>query len=319
MNREPIEFERHYDAGHAHRAAGRLDLARRSFVKALSIDPNSARAALGLGQTCYDLGNSDEALHYLDRAVRAEPGNAEALCYCGRALADAGHMDLALQFLQRAIETAPDEFEFKAAAIDVLQGIEFVAENAFYEGFLLDCFDDASVAHDALTNVATSLLWMKPVIKEALAADLLSSSQLSRLANEPLLMQLLSKTIGRSWAFEQFFIKLRSSLAGQRDPEHLPLLAAVAEQAFNTGYEQYQSTTEAELERELVQRGAASLTPAELMLLASFRALADVPGAADIVGWQDLPSPADRVIQRTLREPLRERQIAEQIESLTPI
>ena len=308
-----------YNLGQVHRASGQLDLAQESFQKALSIDPAFAPAALGLGQTCYDAGRSWEALPHLEQALQTDPNNADALCYCGRALADTGQTDLALRFLRRAIEVAPNDLSCTLAAINVLQGVEFSAEHPWYENFLTECLDNPLVTHAAITNVATSLLWIKPAMRDALAADQLDSSHLARLAQEPLLLRLLSKTIARSWSFEEFVTKLRLTLAQLCDPDYLPLLAGVAEQAFNTGYVQYQSAIEAALEQELLKKKVASLTAVELMVLASYRELIDVPGAADIADRSDFPESIQRVIQRTLREPLRERAIRAQIEALTPI
>jgi SAM-dependent methyltransferase len=134
-----------------------------------------------------------------------------------------------------------------------------------------------------------------------------------------LLLRLLSRTIVPSWAFEEFFTRLRRTLAQLCDPDHLTLTAGVAEQAFNAGYVQYQSDEEAALEEELLNRDAASLAPVELMALASYRALIDVPEAAKISNREDLPEATRRVIQRTLREPMRELEIRAQIVALTPI
>ena len=309
----------HYNLGRVHRAAGQLDLAQRSFRRALSIDPAFAKAALGLGQTYYDLGRSSQALQHLEYALQADPDNADALCYCGRALADTGHTDLALNFLRKAIEAAPDDLSHTLATIGVLQGIEFVAEYPWFEQFLVDCLDNPLLSDAAVTNAALSLLWIKPAMRDALAADGLTASQLAGLAKEPLLLRLLSKTTVRSWAFEEFFTKLRLTLARMRDPDHLTLLAGVAEQAFNAGYVQYQSAVEAAIEQELLQKEVASLTPVELMVLASYRALIDVPGAAEIPDPSGFAESTQRVIRRTLREPLREREIQSQIVALTPI
>ena len=319
LQKQENHVEAHYNLGRVHRASGQLDLAQASFQRALSIDPAFAQAALGLGQIFYDSGRSSEALHYLEQALQADPKNADALCYCGQALADSGQMDLALEFLRGAIEAAPDDLSYTLAAIGVIQGIEFREEHPWYEQFLVDCLDNPLLTHDAVTNVAASLLWIKPAMRDALAADRLDSSHFARLAQEPLLLRLLSKTVGRSWAFEQFFTKLRLTLAQMRDPDHLILLAGVAEQAFNSGYVHYQSDVEAALEQELLQKEAASLTPVELMALASYRALIDVPGVAEISDRSDFPESTQRVIQRTLREPLRERDIQSQIVALTPI
>jgi len=175
------------------------------------------------------------------------------------------------------------------------------------------------LTHAAITNVAASLLWIKPAMRVALTAGRLDSSHLAGLAQEPLLLRLLSKTIVRSWAFEQFLTKLRSTLAEMCDPDHLTLLAGVAEQAFNTGYVQYQSETEVAVERNLLEKQAATLTPVELMVLASYRPLVDVPGAEEIADLSDFSEAAQRVVQRSLREPLREQEIRARIEALTPI
>ncbi len=311
--------EAHYNLGLIHRASGQLDLAQKSFREALTIDPTFAKAALGLGQTYYDLGRSSQALQHLEQALQGDPDDADALCYCGQALADTGHTDLALKFLRKAIEAAPDDLSYTLAAINVLQRIEFIAEYPWYEQFLVDCLDNPLLTHAAVTNVALSLLWIKPAMRDALAADHLDSSHLARLAQEPLFLRLLSKTIVRSRAFEEFFTKLRLTLTRMRDPDHLTLLAGVAEQAFNAGYVQYQSDVEAGLEQELLAKKAASLTPVELMALASYRALIDVPGAAEIPDQSGFPESTQRVIRRTLREPSHEREIKSKIVALTPI
>ncbi|MGD8341133.1 MAG: methyltransferase domain-containing protein, partial [Gammaproteobacteria bacterium] len=290
-----------------------------SYAKAFSINPNFAPAALGLGQVCYDLGRSEEALRYLEQSLQADPANADALCCCGQALSDLGHLELALQFMRRAIETAPSERRYTLAAIDVLHAIEFKAENAWYEQFLIECLDAPHLPHDALTNVATSMLWVKPAVREALEATQLDPSHLEALAREPLLVRLLSRAIGRNWAFEQFVVKLRAALARLRSDEHLALMAAVAEQAFNAGYVQYQSVAEVELERELLQKKVTSLTPVELVTIAFYRPLVDVPGASELTDRPDSPEALDRVVERTLREPMREREIEPGIPALTRI
>lgn len=319
LQRKQDYAEAHYNLGRVHRAAGRPDLARNSFLSALALEPGFADAALGLGQACYDLGRSEEALQHLERALQADPDNAAALCCCGQALADMGHVELSLRFLRRAIETAPGELGHSRAAIGVLQRIEFVAENPWFERFVVGCFDDPRLTHASLTNVATSLLWVKPVVQAAVAADRLDASQLAGLALEPLLMRLLSGAIVQSWAFEQLYTKLRATLTALRDPAHLELMAGVAEQAFNAGYVQYQSEDEAALERELLKKDVASLTAVELMVLAAYRPLVDVPGAPDVDLPADSPDAVRRVIRRTLLEPLREREIRTQIVCLTPI
>jgi SAM-dependent methyltransferase len=254
--------------------------------------------------------------------VQAEPGNADALCACGRALADTGHTELALAFLRQAIETAPADPRFTLAAVDVLQSLEFTAPHPWFEQFLVDCFDNPSLAHDVLATVATSLLWTKSSVQAALSSDPLEPSHLAALADEPLLLRLLSHTILRSWDLETLFVRLRRQLAVARDPAHLLLSACIAEQAFNAGFVQYQSTSEAAIEAELAGRRVTALTPIDLMVLAMYRPLIDAPGAAeaaDASGWPDLPEPARRVIRRSLLEPLRERAIELQIPALTPI
>jgi len=254
--------------------------------------------------------------------VQAEPENAGALCACGRALADTGHPELALAFLRQAVETAPGNPRFTLAAIDVLKDIQFTAPHPWFERFLVDCFDNPLLAHDALANVAASLLWVKPALQAALSADPLEPSQIAGLAGEPLLLQLLSRTIVHSWELETLFVRLRRQLAATRDPAHLTLTACVAEQAFNAGFVQYQSASEAAIENALARQTVSALTPIDLMVLAMYRPLIETPGAADVADASDrpdLPEPVRRVIRRTLVEPLRERAIESQIPVLTPI
>ena len=298
---------------------GQFDAARQTFERALAIDPTNVAAALGLGRALFALGRSGDALHYLERAVQAEPRNAEALNFCGRALADAGHMDLAVEFLRQSVTADPGNLSHVLATIQVIQEIEFTVEYPWYEQFLIDCLENPELIHDPIANVAASLLWVKPSIQAAVAAEHLSATQIAALEQEPLLLSLLSKTIVRSWQLEQLVTKLRRCLLELLDPNRLTIFAAVAEQAFNSGYIQFQTDQEVALEQRLIAKGVTTLAPIELMALASYRALADLPGADALAGQSHLPAAIERVIQRTLREPLQERDLETQIVALTPI
>lgn len=315
----PTYVDARYNLGRVHRAAGELGLARNCFRTVLSVDPNFRSAVLALGEICFDLGDSEGALPYLEHALRANPDDARALRYCGQALADLGHTDLAIEFLRRAVETAPADLGHTYAAIGVLQKIEFKAEHAWYEKFLIACLDNPLVDHAAVSNAAASLLWAKPALRAAVAAEHMTASHLAALAGEPLLPRLLSRTVVRSWAFEEFITRLRRALVRARDPEHSVLLAGVAEQAFNTGYIQAQSPSEAAIEAELLGRDASSLTALELLTLAAYRPLIDVPGSTALVDRSDFPDSIRSVVRRTLEEPLREREIEAEVVALTPI
>jgi hypothetical protein len=64
---------------------GRLDEARTSIEKALTIDPNNVEAITNRGNVSYEQGRLDEAIADYDRALKAQPDFAEA--NHGRALA----------------------------------------------------------------------------------------------------------------------------------------------------------------------------------------------------------------------------------------
>jgi hypothetical protein len=75
----------HSNRGLTLKAMGRLDEARASIEKALSLDPNNVEAIANRGNVFYEQGRLDEALADYDRALKVRPDFAEA--NYGRALA----------------------------------------------------------------------------------------------------------------------------------------------------------------------------------------------------------------------------------------
>ena len=311
--------ETYLHKGREAHAAGLHHDAVAHFVTALKADPQLTSAAVALGQLYVEVGRPDDALGPLEHALRNEPKNSDALCLCGQALAEVGQTDLALQFLSQAISLAPEDTRYRQAMVGVLQGIEFNAPHPWFEQFLTQCFDDPQQPHADIAIAALSLLWAKPAIQDFLAKDSPDASDIEKLLAEPLLLRLLSKTIIRSRAFEEFFTKLRRWLAQTPDEKFLALSACVAQQAFITGYVQYQSEAESVAEQSLSRRDITRLTPIELTILASYRALAQSPNAESMRQHSGLPEPVERVLQLTLREPLIELELKTQIPSSTSV
>ncbi len=105
MNQETL-FERAYDEGKEHLAAGRAGLAIVAFERAVRLDPTSVNALNGIGAAYDDLKRYDIALAYYKRALRLAPQSADTVNNIAVSLRLAGD-PAANEWLARAAKLDP--------------------------------------------------------------------------------------------------------------------------------------------------------------------------------------------------------------------
>jgi tetratricopeptide (TPR) repeat protein len=93
----------------AHEAGERWGDAANAYVEALTIDPDSAEAAFGLGRMWVRAGHFAGALEYLMHAVELEPEDGLYWGELGGALCRAGHLEEGLAAFEAALESDPLE------------------------------------------------------------------------------------------------------------------------------------------------------------------------------------------------------------------
>ena len=109
--------------GKAYLGLGRPDEARRSFRKALALQPDYAEVHNNLGVALRELGRPDEAERSYRRASTLQPDDAQAHYNLGNALRDLGRLDEAGQSYRRALALKPDYAEAHNNLAIALHGV----------------------------------------------------------------------------------------------------------------------------------------------------------------------------------------------------
>lgn len=97
----------HVNLGQLHEAAGRLEDARREYLRALELDPDIPKAHNNLGVVAMKLGDSDAGVRHFNEEVRRHPTNAEAWYNLGLAAENRGRPNEARGYYERAIQASP--------------------------------------------------------------------------------------------------------------------------------------------------------------------------------------------------------------------
>lgn len=90
--------------GRVYRDASEMELARRTFRRAVVLDPTNPDAHNLLGNAHYRLGDCDDARYELSQAVTLSPRSLSAVSQLGITLFECGDAAAALPVLERALE-----------------------------------------------------------------------------------------------------------------------------------------------------------------------------------------------------------------------
>jgi tetratricopeptide (TPR) repeat protein len=90
-----------YYLGCAYGHAGRLDEAKKSFERALAIEPGLERGYIGLGNAALALGLDSEAVDHFAQALKVGENQVDALLGLGTALVESESLDRAMECFQQ--------------------------------------------------------------------------------------------------------------------------------------------------------------------------------------------------------------------------
>jgi 2-polyprenyl-3-methyl-5-hydroxy-6-metoxy-1,4-benzoquinol methylase/cytochrome c-type biogenesis protein CcmH/NrfG len=326
------EAVRHYQLGQGFDAEA---LCRRVLAR----DAGHAGGLHLLGVIAMQRGLFDEAVGYLSRAAEARPDIAVGHHNLGKALAAVIRPDAAAAAFERAVALQPD---FAEAHKDL--GIMLMALGRFREASAHFARSLALVPQLAenFSETVSTLLRVNPALGEGVArtaaawpkrvpADqLLDVAGWAAIADDPMLLGVLTTTPVRDLALERFLTSVRAALleraasSHDADPRLLEFCCAVARQCFNNEY----VFTEGQDESDLVERqsklladaieGAAEISPLRLAAVASYRPLATLLNVGKLLerAW---PEAVDKLLAQQVREVDEERRIRATIPQLTPI
>lgn len=97
----------HANLAAAHWGLGRLELARRDFLRHLRRRPGDVRALIDLGRLLIEMGRWDQACQKLRQAIDLDPQRAEAHALLGQVALGQNHLDAAQGSLERACQLDP--------------------------------------------------------------------------------------------------------------------------------------------------------------------------------------------------------------------
>ena len=109
LEKNPDDFESHYNLAAMLMARGAQDEAVRQFEQAVRLRPQDATANNALGASLMALGKPAEAIPYLSASIQARPDNFDAQYNLANALASQNKFSDAVEHYRAAVQLHPDD------------------------------------------------------------------------------------------------------------------------------------------------------------------------------------------------------------------
>ena len=305
----------------------------------LARDAGHAGSLHLLGVIAMQRGLIDEAVGYLRRAAEARPDIAIGHHSLGKALAAAVRPDAAAVAFERAVALQPD---FAEAHKDL--GVMVMALGRLKEasGHFARALQLVPQLAENFDDTVSTLVRVNPALGEGVARttaawpervpanELLDVAGWAAIADDPMLLGVLTTTPVRDLPLERFLTSVRAALLERVaslpdvDERLLEFCCALARQCFNNEY----VFVEGPDERDLVERhcklladaieARGAIPPLQLAAVASYRPLSTLPDVAKLLerAW---PEAVGQLLTQQVREVDEERRIRATIPRLTPI
>lgn len=315
----------------------RIEEAVAAYRRALAQAPQDAHASHNLGRALRREGRLGEARAAFEQALRQAPELVDARVGLAQVLEESGELDRALDAFRAACEGPSPPDAARAGLVRVARIHPPRRSDAVLARELVAAVREQRVPAAALARAlgvqlaARAGLYAAPPGDDAAALSLALAQ-----VGDPLFTALLEGAPNVVPEVERWLAAARRGVlesdAGGDDTRHTALLCALALQGAHADYPLPLSSREAAahearraaLEDWLAQRGPAPEPVArELLAFACCAPLASLDGA-DRLAAQLAAAPwnggdLDPVIQRSLLEPLAERQLAEGVQTLEAI
>lgn len=354
---DPAQKEAALSLGNLLARSGRIHEAETVFRAACASMPEEPRFPLQLGHAMLTLGNTEFAREAFEKAVESARGvltrngdrpqdvslYVEAATQLGTLLFGEGERLKALDYLYDAVELGGDESVRRQFAQCLATTLPFVQFKPILKPLLVRALSEAWIAPEDLMRQCASQLTLDPefsapaerieLIEPDKGSPLLNPDVLKIVA-DPLLCAMLAAAIVPNLFLERLFTALRRLVLHARmDPDAssargseglLPFSVLLANQCFLTDYAYISSSVEEEIADRLAERidkacaSGAPVSMADLAALASFRALGSLDCAQRLLD-REWPPALEPLIQRQLREPLKEGELRKSIPRVTPI
>ncbi|MCX7313870.1 MAG: methyltransferase domain-containing protein [Alphaproteobacteria bacterium] len=306
----------------------------------LSRDAGHAGALHLLGVVAMQRGLPDQAVGHFRKAAESRPDIAIGHHSLGKALAAAGQPDGAARAFEQALAVKPDFAEaYKDLGVVLMTQGRFTAASARFARAL----ELVPELAENFTDTAATLRSVNPALGEAMtraaaawprlvpADELLGAAGLAAIADDPMLLGVLRTTPVRDVGLEWLLTSVRAALLRRAadgpdaiDAATLTFACALARQCFNNEYvfaaspdESARLAEQCTLLIDALEQGAV-VPPLRVAAVASYRALAQVPGALRLLDgtWLDA---VDELLTQQVRDADEERRLADAMPRLTAI
>lgn len=318
---------------------GPADEALRVARQVADTDPRSSAGLILLARALARLNRGEEAEATFATALRLDPAIIDHWFQAGVTLLHAGRRGGAIGAFRQLCRLAPGDARHWALFGQALRGIRFTAADDALRADLAAALAHPAVEAGHLVDAVSSVVLLEPALARLCHAAampdpdgtihaLLEQGDLGGLTDDTLLHTLLDSAILTDPALERALTALRrvflSKATQTSDPVWLPVLCALAGQAFLNEHVFAESPAETVAVGALARRLEANLTagtppdPACLALLSAYRPPHRLAGAATLpaLPW---PEPVACLLARQVEGPLAEAALKAGLPRLTPV
>ena len=329
VEHRPDLADAHNNLGNTLQALGRLDEAARAYSKAIGLRPDDAVAHVNLAGVHRKASELESAAAGYAQALALNPALDDARLALAEVQHALGRFEAALATYQALLARQPDNGAALAGLASTLRFAAPTDNRPELGAAILRCFDEPAVQAQDLASAAALQLRARYALDDACAEV---DALIERVADDPLLARLLTRTINVDATLERCLTEVRAHLVGAGEaalatPSRLRLAADLAIQCFVNEFVFARTETELEasarrratIERRLAAAGAPDdALRADCALLAMHEPLLGIEGGERLSSW-DRDAWGEALwplIERGVVEPLRERVLADAVESI---
>ena len=320
----PKSINLHNIIGAINQSLGRLDEAKETYKKVISLNPEYAQAYNNMGITLKNQGKLDEALKAYDKAIKLKPNLAEAYYNIGNALTAQGKLEEAIKAYNKAITLKPGYAEAYYNMGIALRRVVFTQPNKVLQNTIGNLLDKENyIKPNYISKAVITLLKLETTIQKHLNLvniEVIESpiNVISDLSEFPLLLKFMSVCPLTDLELEGLLANLRCSILlnistqEKASKEVLKFQSALALQCFTNEYI-YNQTSDEEKKglkalEKIVRKSLKNCeqpTPQALLALASYKALNQYDWCNKLATTDEIKE----VFSRQIEEPNHEEQL----------
>jgi tetratricopeptide (TPR) repeat protein len=348
--RRALELNRDYAAAYFNVAGAlisleKFDEAADAYRQAILRSPQVAEGHANLADVLVRLGKLDEAEAEYRHALAIKPNLPPALNNLSRLLFEKGNAAGALVLSIRSLTIAitdesksnfVDSARYCSRAGQLLKPVERLLP------MLARAIRERWLRPNDVMALGSQVLELDPAVGKSIAAagatwpnraietELFGSNGIAAVAKNPLLLSLLESTPGSGRAMEKFVCAARATILERASrPDAIPedilaFYASLAIQCFITEFvysvteKEHAQAEKARTDLTAALASGTDIVPILLVAAAAYFPLVTLPGAEKLLA-RKWPVAITRLVDRQVREPLKERELQASIPKLTPV